>query len=193
MIPHRPPFGLALLALVGVVLGCADAIRTVVDQHPKDARTARVYLHSASAEGPVLLQIRDNPFPGTDRTVASAMARAASHTVTGLNVRVTDDAAAAFDRDYRLVVAFNPGPTVTSEVVCGPSRPMVPKVSADRLTAMVAFCYRDAPVVSIDVVAPPASGPDAPVLGQMVQRAMLDMFPPVGQARDGSTVFWPDD
>jgi hypothetical protein len=185
MLRHAPA-ALIALALLG---GCAGALQTMTSEYPQTVNTARGHLQGAAAAGPVLLEVRDNPFSAD---VARALAGAASATSVGMRVRFTSDRGQAANPDTRLVVQFSPAPGTDAATVCDSSRP-VPKVDvAGRLTALVAFCDRAQPILSMAASgARPESG-DAPVIRNLAEQAMLRMFVSSGANRESPSDYWPD-
>ena len=178
-----PVFATAVL-----LSGCAGMVRTVTYEYPQSSAVARENLQDAAAAGPVLLEVRDNQFAGD---VARSLAQAASATGVGFNVQFTTDRAQAGRSDFRLVVQFSPAPGVSAGEVCDSSRP-VAKAPTDGLTAVVAFCKEAQPILAMAAVAPKAEGPDAPVVRQIAEQAMMRMFIPSGQNHNSPGDFWPD-
>lgn len=189
--PMRRRCLLVITALVafGSLAGCADMVRTVTYEYPQTTDVARGDLKDAAAAGPVLLEVRDNPFAGD---VARPFAAAASETSVGFKVNFTTDRAQAAKPDFRLVVQFSPAPGITSVEVCDASRPVAKAAPGDGLTALVAFCNRSQPILSVATYAGKAEGPDAPVIKRIAEQAMMRMFIPSGQNRDSPGDFWPD-
>lgn len=184
---YLPVFA-GLLAL-GSLAGCADMVRTVTYEHPQSSEVARGDLKDAGATGQVLLVVRDNPFAGD---VARSLAAAASETSIGFKTSFTTDRTQAAKPDFRVVVQFSPAPGVSSVEVCDPSRPVAKAASGDGLTALIAFCNRSQPILSVVAYAGKVEGPDSPVIKRMAEQAMIRMFIPSGQSRDGIGDFWPD-
>lgn len=180
---------LAALAMLGGLAGCADMVRTVTYEYPQTADVARGNLKDAAATGPVLLEVRDNPFSGD---VARPFAAAASETSVGFKASFTTDRAQAARPDFRLVVQFSPAPGVGSAEVCDPSRPVAKTASADNLSVLVAFCNRNQPILSVAAYAGKAEGPDAPVIKRMAEQVMIRMFISSGQNHDAPGDFWPE-
>lgn len=184
---HLP--AVTALAMLAGLAGCADMVRTVTYEYPQTADVARGNLKDAAAAGAVLLEVRDSPFAGD---VARPFATAASETSVGFKVHFTTERAQAAKPDFRLVVQFYPAPGVGSAEVCDASRPVARMTPGDGLTALVAFCNRSQPILSVATYAGKVEGPDAPVIRRMAEQAMMRMFIPSGQNRDSSGDFWPD-
>ncbi|MBM3546719.1 MAG: hypothetical protein FJX54_07190 [Alphaproteobacteria bacterium] len=179
------------LALLGSLAlgGCAGALQTMTNEYPQTVNTARGSLQNAAAAGPVLLEVRDNPFSAD---VARTLAEAASATSIGMKVRFTLDRAQAANPGVRLVVQFSPAPGTSSAAVCDASRPVSKVDVAGRMTALVAFCDRAQPILSMAASgARPESG-DAPVIRNLAEQAMLRMFVSSGDSRESPSDFWPD-
>ena len=63
------------LATAVLLSGCAGMVRTVVHEYPQTSAVARDLLQDAAAAGPVLLEVRDNPFSGDVARSLAADAR----------------------------------------------------------------------------------------------------------------------
>ncbi len=162
----------SILAL-GALGGCADEISTVTHAYPHSPTVANGYLRDAGATGPVLFEVRDNPFTGD---VAAPMAEAASRTSVGFVTRFTPLRSEAARPEYKMVVQFDPAPGFTSAAVCSPEQSARQRSSDARLTALVAFCHLDRPILSLAATAPRPDRPDSPILRDLAQQAMLRMF-----------------
>lgn len=178
-------------ALIGLsaLAGCAGMVRVVTYEYPQSVETARANLQDAAAAGPVLLEVRDNPFAGD---VARSFAAAASATSVGFRASFTTDRALAAKPDIRLVVQFSPASGVTSLQVCDPSRPVAKAVPGEDLIALVAFCNRNQPILSAVTYAGKVEGAESPVIRHMAEQAMIRMFIPSGTSRDNPGDLWPD-
>ncbi len=177
-----------LLALTSLA-GCAGMVRVVTYEYPQSAEVARANLQDAAAAGPVLLEVRDNPFAGD---VARSFATAASETSVGFKASFTTDRTRAAKPEVRLVVQFSPAPGITSVEVCGPSRPVAKALSGDDLIALVAFCNGSQPILSAVTYAGKVEGAESPVIRQMAEQAMIRLFIPSGHSRDNPGDLWPD-
>lgn len=168
----KPFLAVSILAL-GVLGGCADGVSTVTHDYPYPPSTASGYLRDAGAAGPVLLEVRDSPFPGD---VAAPLADAASRTSVGFLTRFTTVRSEAAKPDYRMVVQFDPDVGTTSAGVCDPAQPAGHRSSTGRLSALVAFCHQSRPILSVMAAGPRPDRPDSPILRDLAQQAMLRMF-----------------
>lgn len=162
----------SILAL-GTLGGCADGVSTVTHAYPHSPTVANGYLRDAGAAGPVLLEVRDSPLAGD---VAAPMAEAASRTSVGFLTRFTPFRSEAARPEYKMVVQFDPAPGVTSAAVCGPGQSAGRRSSDGRVTALVAFCHQNRPILSLAATAPRPDRPDSPILRDLAQQAMLRMF-----------------
>lgn len=166
---------LSVLAVLSVA-GCAeDGVRTVSYPHPQTSSVARLYLQEAAARGPVLLEVRDNPFA---RDVARPMAEAASRTSVGFLAPFTADRGAAGPTDYRVVVQFDPAPGTPSAAVCDRDRAVGRAADPRQVTALVAFCHRNGPVLSLVAWGPRPDSADSLTIRRMTEQAMIRMFTP---------------
>jgi hypothetical protein len=180
----------AVVLLVPILLGgCAGMMRTITSEYPETITTARGTLQEAAAAGPVLLEVRDNPYSAD---VARTLAEAASATSIGFKVRFTSDRAQAANPAVRLVVQFSPAPGVDSTAVCDASRPVARAETADRLTALVTFCDRVRPILSMAASGAKPDRADAPVIRTLAEQAMLRMFVSSGANQESPSDFWPD-
>lgn len=178
-------------ALIGLfaLSGCAEMVRVVTYEYPQSTEVARANLQDAAAAGPVLLEVRDNPFTGD---VARSFAAAASETSIGFRASFTTDRSRAAKPDVRLVVQFSPARGITSVEVCDPSRPVAKAVPGRDFTALVAFCNRNQPILSAVTYAGKVESAESPVIRHMAEQAMIRMFIPSGHSRDNPGDLWPD-
>jgi hypothetical protein len=176
----------ATLAAMLALAGCAGQVRTVTYGFPQTTSTARLYLQDAAAGGPVLLEVRDNPFRDD---VATPFALAASNSVIGIPVRFTADPAQAARPEFRVVVQFNPGSLGAADI-CGPARrPGGTGPTVGELTALVAFCHQFQPVLALQAVAPATDRADSPAIRDLAQQSMLRMFAPEADDRNDRDPF----
>ena len=171
---------------VATLAGCAGTVSTVTYPFPYTSSAARVYLQDAATRGPMLLQVRDNPFP---EDVARPIAEAASRTSIGISVRFTANPAEAAKPDYWMVVQFDPEPGASSAGVCDPRRPVGRASSPGRLNALVVFCHASGPILSLTAQAPRPEHADSPIIRELTEQAMLRMFTPEPQDRDNRRWF----
>jgi hypothetical protein len=176
-----------LIVLAGTLAGCGGLVQTVTYAFPRSGDAARSYLQDAGRDGPVLLEVRGNPFAAD---AAVPFAAAATGGVPGLAIAFTADRAAAKAPDYRIVVQFDPAESVTVEQVCDPSRPVAQRRAEGQLAALVAFCHRRDPVLYLTATAPRPASPAAPVMRELAQQAMVRMFMP--DETDRGQDWWPD-
>ncbi len=153
--------------------GCADGVSIVSHHYPYSPSTASGYLRDAGAAGPVLLEVRDNPFAGD---VAGPLAEAASRTSVGFLTRFTTVRSEAPRPEYRMVVQFDPNAGTTSAGVCDPTQPTGYRSATGRLNALVAFCHQSRPILSVMASAPRPDRPDSPIIRELAEQAMLRMF-----------------
>jgi hypothetical protein len=179
----------AIAALVALSLaGCAGMTRTVAHQYPQPATAARIILQDAGASGPVLVEVRGNPFAGD---IAAAFAAGASGAAPGLPAGFTPHPAAAPRPDTRLVVQFYPGERMTADQVCGPAAAGAQRRSPDQLTAFIVFCQGARPVLAAMQWAPLPDNAQSPIIGQMAEQAVLRMFVTDNDSVSPSD-YWPD-
>lgn len=186
----RVPAFLLLALLAPVALGgCAGMLQTMTSEYPQTVSTARGNLQEAAAAGPVLLEVRDNPFSAD---VARTLAEAASATSVGFRVRFTPSRAEAANPRTRVVVQFSPAPGIDSALVCDASRPVARAEDPGRLTALVVFCDGARPILSMTAAGIRPDRADAPVIRTLAEQAMLRMFIGSGADQEGQGDYWPD-
>jgi hypothetical protein len=178
-------------ALVALVLAACTDVRSVNSGYPYQSSTARSYLAWAAAAGPVLLELRGNPFQATDQAAAAALAEDASGSVHGIPVRFTAKAGEAAHPDWRVVYAFNTGAATAYSAVCGAKGAAEPTQSGKEMTALLVFCNEAKPIIAASVWAKPVAGPGAEGFRALAQHSMRDLFPPESMPGD-STVDYPD-
>ncbi len=168
----KPVLAASILALAAAG-GCAEGVSIVTHAYPYPPTVANGYLRDAGSTGPVLLEVRDDPFAGA---AARPLAEAASKTSVGFLTRFTPVQSEAERPEYRMVVQFDPAAGTTSAAVCDPAQPVGHGTPTGRLTALVAFCHRSRPILSVAAAAPRPDRADSPILRELAQQAMLRMF-----------------
>ncbi|MSP49325.1 MAG: hypothetical protein EXQ95_08370 [Alphaproteobacteria bacterium] len=179
----------AVLLVLTALGGCADGLRTMTYEYPQTVNSARVNLHDAAVKGPMLLEVRDNPFGGD---VARPLAEAASETSVGFKVRFVTERSQAANADTRLVVQFSPASGVSSAEVCDPSRAVAKAPDPVQLSALVAFCAGARPIISMTAVGARPERPDAPVIRNLAEQAMIRMFSSSTSLHESPGDYWPD-
>jgi hypothetical protein len=169
----------SILAL-GALFGCANSVSTVSDAAPHPPSAARGILQDAAAVGPVLLEVRDDPFAGRG---ATSFAEAASRTSVGFPARFTLDPAAAAKPDIRLIVQFDPADGVSGFNACDPVRPDGPRAGGP-LRAIVVLCKDFRPIRAIAAAAPRPDRADAPAIRDLAEQSMLRLFAREPQGSD---------
>ena len=91
----------------------------------------------------------------------------------------------------RLVVQFSPAAGVDSATVCDAAHP-VAKAPTGELSALVAFCDRARPILSMAAAGPRADGPNAPVIRNLAEQAMMRMFSSSTSLHESPSDYWPD-
>lgn len=168
----RASFLVSILAF-GTLGGCANGVSTVSDVSPHPPSVARGILQDAAAFGPVLLEVRDDPFAGRG---AASFADAASRTSVGFLTQFTLDSAAAAKPDVRLIVQFDPAEGVSGFNSCDPVRPGGPRAVGGPIRAILVLCKAFQPIHSIAAAAPRPDRADAPVIRDLAEQSMLRMF-----------------
>ena len=170
------PSSLALFAAGLSLAGCL----TVNDSYTGQTNTAkRGMLSYAGGDSPVLLRTLGPAF-GADAGdgLAAATAAHASGAVPGMSTTFTSQAAAAGHPNFRVVVAFDPVPTVAAKDLCTAGEAPPPAaVTAGRMTLFMAFCTNDEALAGAEVEGPLPSGAEDPEYRRMVRAAVAAMFP----------------
>jgi hypothetical protein len=163
----------ALVSLAALSACTGGTVSTMTYPSPFTLTSARGALQDAGSFGPVLLQVRGNPFP---EDVAQPIAETASRTSVGFLTRFTTDPVMAARPDYRVVVQFDPDPRLPAAVVCDPRLPTFQTPTPGELTALVVFCRETMPMLALTARAPRPEHADSPVVRDIAQQAMLRMF-----------------
>lgn len=172
-------------AALAALTACGDGPATVAGTWRSPAAWSTLVY--ATAEGPLLLEVHGDPFgiepPAFRRQVAAAMADA----VPGRPFGFTLAAEQAPQPGIRVVMAFQPAPTLTAKQLCagkvvvasGP--PGAPGVVNDaRLTLLAAFCQGEDLLASVSGWVAKLDGPDDRRFALWLRQALRDM---IGEAR----------
>jgi hypothetical protein len=178
-------------ALVTAGLSACSDVRTLNYGAPYQPATARSYLAWAGAAGPVLVELRGNPFQGSDQAVAGAIADEVTGSVAGLPVRFTANPAEAAHPDWRVVYDFSAEPSKASATVCAEAGPTRPARNGGQVTALLVFCNEAKPIIAAALWAKPVAGPGAEGFRELAQHGMRDLFVPESMGADPA-VDYPD-
>src|SRR5437870_4245329 len=94
----------ALSALIVASCAAGWTLRTMT-YGPHEAGTARLFAAWAGSGGPILVELRNNPYPNPPQQVAQIIAEAASGYVL-VGVTFTANRSAAWHPDWRVVYAY---------------------------------------------------------------------------------------
>ncbi|MBI1776169.1 MAG: hypothetical protein HYR63_12555 [Proteobacteria bacterium] len=168
----------ACLGLVAVGLLSCTGLRTINYGQPYQPTSARSFLGWAASAGPVLLEVRDNPFPVPPPVVASTIATAAFGVIPGIPARFTADPAEAGRPEWRVVYDFNVAPSTSSAQICDPNVPARRVATTDQLTALVVFCNETRPIIAAGAWSAPIPGSESPLFRQFARHSMATLFEP---------------
>ena len=106
------------------------------------------FVTAAGASGPLLLDVRGNPFEAPDRMVADEVAKAVGGTFTEPWLQVTTDPERAASKDTRLVWLLDPQAGFNADEACAGDVP--PAGAGRRVTEIRAvFCHRNRPLSAV--------------------------------------------
>ncbi len=174
--------GLALLGLAAC--GTNDPIRSINYANSPDSDYTRDFMQWAGSSGPVLIELRDNPFPIGAAVVARTIAEASNGAPSGGIVTFTANPADAARPEWRVVYSFYPGSAVTSAQLCDESRQLAHRPQEGRLEVLVAFCNERYVIGSVGISAPPIAPGDTVGLAQLAERGMTDLLQPGKRGND---------
>jgi hypothetical protein len=171
----------ALAALVG---GCGDGPSTV----PGGYRSAATWstFFAATASGPLLLDLRGNPFGGSGDGLRTRVIEAMSTAIPARPFRLTADPGAAASPGVRVVVALGAPPSLDAAELCagreppaaGPVAGPVAGSSPGRVELLAAFCDGGALLSSVRGWVARVDGPGdarfARLLGQVMRELAGD-------------------
>jgi hypothetical protein len=166
---------LSALALLAAALASCDAatVRTVNYQQPNQTWQAYRLARYAGAEGPILVEMRNSPYPGPPEQAAAVIAEAAGGDVVS-GTPFTGDPKAAARPDWRVVYAFNVG-SPPAAAVCDKNQP-APPPPVGAWAALVVFCNGPTPIISLGAWSAALPGPDSPEFRNFGRLTLLHMF-----------------
>jgi hypothetical protein len=106
------------------------------------------FVTAAGSAGPLLVDVRGNPFDAPDAMVAGEVLKAISTTFTEPWLQFTTDAARAGSRDVRLIWLLDPQSGFNADAVCAGE---FPALKADRRVTEIraVFCQRGKPLSAV--------------------------------------------
>lgn len=99
------------------------------------------FVTAAATGGPLLVEVRGNPFGGSAEAVAREITGAIGATFTEPWLRFTSDPAAASSKETRLIWLLDPQPGFNADLVCAGE---LPGLDAGRRVTQIraVFCHR---------------------------------------------------
>jgi hypothetical protein len=137
---------LTALAALAVLSGCDEG----PSSNLSSTTTPDVwsFVQATGASGPLLIDIRGNPFNAPDRLVAAEVEKAVGGTFTEPWLRFTSDPELAASKDTRLVWLLDPEAGFNADAVCAGELP--PLGASRRVTELRAvFCHRGRPLSAV--------------------------------------------
>ncbi len=156
----------ALGALVLVSCAAGGKVRTVNWGHPYPPSTARSFAAWAGSGGPLLVELRNNPYPDPPQQVASIIAEAATASYVLPGARFTANPNEAWHPDWRMVFAFKP--------------------AGGDWYALIVFCNDWRPITAAGAWSVPLVGPNSSDFRDFVAQSMLALLP---NESNGADVF----
>jgi hypothetical protein len=153
-----------LLALIGALAlascGAGSGIR-LIPYGTTPPYAVAMYAAWAGSGGPMLIELRGNPYPDSPDRVAQIMAEAATSNYVLASVAFTSDPKLAWRPDWRVVYAFG-STALGQEQVCEAGGPPSPAPPGPDWYALVVFCNGRTAINSIGASSPSVPGPDTP-------------------------------
>jgi hypothetical protein len=106
------------------------------------------FVTAVGSAGPLLVDVRGNPFPGPDATVFADVTKAIAGTFTEPWLKFTNDAEQAASKEARLIWLLDPQSGFNADLVCAGE---LPSLGAGRKVTEVraVFCHRGRPLSAV--------------------------------------------
>ncbi|MBT5263603.1 MAG: hypothetical protein HOL85_02135 [Rhodospirillaceae bacterium] len=146
----------------------------------------RSYLDHAGRDGPVLAVAVNLPASLSAEATGQLVARAAGDAITETTTRFTNDPGLARNRDYRLVVVFDPPRGTAPSTLCEGAPVGVTQGRPEMLVGAI-FCARGQALAGARASGPRPRSPNDPALSKLVRAAIGELFPtPIGGPKGAS-------
>ena len=183
------------VALIGlsvlVLTGCAAGTVRTVGFGTYSPGAARMYAAWAGSRGPLLIEMRNSPYPDPPQRAAQILAESATGASVLPGVGFTANPAAAWHPDWRVVFSFNVPASLPIEPICNPALPLPAAPAADWY-ALVVFCNGAQPINAVGAWSGPVPGPDSVEFRAWARHVMYGLFPPSFDAGDSASgLDWP--
>jgi hypothetical protein len=176
----------AFSALVLISCAAGGKVRTVGYRYPYDPSTARNFAQWAGSGGPILVELRNNPFPNPPEQVAPIIAEAASNAAVLPGDRFTANPNEAWHPDWRVVFAFNVPQALQLAPICDPRLPLPATQSGGDWYAAVVFCNEWRPITAAGAWSVPIPDPNSKDFRDFVGQAIYAMLPREGFGADNA-------
>jgi hypothetical protein len=168
-------FSLGAAALATLVGGCGVGPSTVPGTYRSPA-TWSSFIYATSA-GPLLLDLRGDPFGGGAAPLARIASEAVTGAVPGRPFRVTLDPAAAAQPKFRIVMVLGAGAEADERGACaGTAKSGTAPVGKGRLDVVASFCDGDTPLASSRGWVARLDGPDDRRFGLLLGQIARDLI-----------------
>jgi hypothetical protein len=130
----------------------------------------------AGAEGPILVEIRGEPFKGGQGLLEQQVLAALEGAHPERPTRYTQDAALAAHPNYRVTMMFDPPKTLMGRQLCaGETVASVPNEQG-KVNVLMAFCQKDVMLAESWGWVKKVEGPNDPRLGRLIHFAVRHLF-----------------
>jgi hypothetical protein len=173
---HAALVGLATAALASCGAG---GVRTMTFGTYSPVAT-RLFAAWAGSRGPLLIELRNSPYPDPPERVAEFIARAASGSYVLPGVTFTADPRKAWRPEWRIVYAFQMPPGLRMNPLCEPAEPLPapgPGAAPGEWYTLVVFCNGVEPIRGTAAWSRPVPGPDSADFRAYASYTMFGVFP----------------
>jgi hypothetical protein len=142
----RFPKFIGLLSAVAALFGCDEGPSSNVSF--TSTPDVWSFVTATAAGGPLLVEVRGNPFGGAGDAVARAVTRAVAATFTEPWLRFTGSAADAASTEFRLIWLLDPQPGFNADLTCAGEFP-APDAGRRVMEIRAIFCHRGRPLSAV--------------------------------------------
>lgn len=181
--PHRHTVRAACVCAVVVLAGGCSVGQpggpvTLTRTAVRDGLTVSAY-HYTAAKGPVLVEVHGSPTAMPADAFGPALAAVMPSPPFHLPARWTTDAERAGDPDNRFVLLFGAPVAARGAMPCNtPEQVPVSHGMPEGTAIQMTFCSGDSAMGETRITGPAVSGPDDPLLREMLMRGLMTVAPP---------------
>ena len=177
----------AAVVVTGTLAACASESFTTTTHVDRSGSYSPRLVYAASKYDAVKMDVAGNPFPGSGAAFSRVVYDAVSTTSVARPIPLTLGQGDP-DSGYRMIVVANPASRFDRHAACRGERRHADRTGGS-VELLMTYCLWQRSITSLRARRDGVTGPGDPALHDMVQQAMVQMFPPIDETRHGGGDF----